>query len=359
MDGASTPAVDGDARLSRRGDLLVVVFYALSSVLFTAIFQKSTDPWSGADFAACTQTFAGYPWAHPVFRFRVLVPLVARAVAAIAPLGLRWVYWGITGLSVFGILVAYRSFLENFLRPAFAALLSLAIIYPMIWNYTLLNKMYFPFDMPGLLLFVLGCHFIYRRNWTGYYPILLLAALNRETSAWIFVPIFLLTSYRHMSLGRLALHFAGQAALWLAVKAGLYIALAGDAMPVFEPRIAFNWNTVYHMLVFRGYGPRDWVKLGLSFGGLWWTFPWVLRRSQPAFVKRALPVVALYVAAVFVGGTFDEVRVYGEFIPLLLTPVLFVVAGSLGGTRPAGAFDLLAPGRRWFGRAGGAPDLPS
>lgn len=348
MLGVPGADAGGEGRLSRRGEIFVLLFYALSGVLFTAIFYKSTDTWSAGDFAACTRTFTGYPWAHPVFRFRVLVPLAARAVAAVVPMGLRWIYWGITGLSVLGILVAYRRFLENFLRPAFAALLSISIIYPMIWNYTLLNKMYFPFDMPGLLLFVLGCHFIYRKNWVGYYAVLLLAALNRETSAWIFVPIFLLTSFRDLPFRRLALHFVAQAAVWLGVKAGLYAALAGGTVPVFEPRVAFNWNTVYHMLVLRGYGPRDWVKLGLSFGGIWWTLPWVLRRPQPAFLKRALPAILLYVGAVFVGGTFDEVRVYGEFIPLLLTPVLFFVARSLGGARPLEEISILAPGERWF-----------
>jgi hypothetical protein len=98
--------------------------------------------------------------------------------------------------------------------------------------------------------------------------------------------------------------------------------------------IAVNGRTILDMLLFRGNALRDWAKLVLAFGGVWWIAPWVLRR-QDRFIRRTTAVVVPFVVVAAAVAVIDEVRQYGELVPVLLTPVLIALASRAGlASRP-------------------------
>jgi hypothetical protein len=307
--------------------LFVLGCYLIVSLLFMGVCFRTTYRWSSSDFDAFTH-FEGY---DPVFRLRILVPILARAISYVVRIDIKLIYQALAVLVTFGLLIAYQRYLANFLRPAFSSIFSLAVVYPMLWNFCLLTNGYLPFDLPSLLFFVMGCHFIYRRNWLAYYPTLALATLNRETACFLIF-VFFFCLYAKMSKRTMFWHVFVQALLWGGLKYSTYVLLGSDSEPLFRLQASSNARVISDMLRLRGNALKDWAKLGLSFGGTWLVLPWVFRR-QPAFLKRSLLVVVPIVTITGFCGIIDEIRVYSELVPILLTPLVYAVAAELGGAK--------------------------
>lgn len=309
--------------------LPAVWIYLALSVMFTGLYHRTTLPWSADDFAAFVRLSQDYRFSSPLFRFRVLTPLLGKLAAYLIPLELTWIFRGLTTAFVFGSLIVYRKYLSNFLRADFATVLSIALIYPMIWNLCLLNKLLLPFDVPSVMLFILGCHLIYRRSWRAYYPVLVLATLNRETSCFLTV-IFLLTMWGELKKSTLAAHLLAQASLWMATKWLVYSAVGPDQRIFLTVRFGHNVQCLRDILVLQNNGPKDLIKLALCCGGIYWFVPWLLR-GQPRFIKRSLFAAVPFLCVVMVMAVFDEIRGHLEVIPLVLTPLLYRMASDLGG----------------------------
>ena len=306
-----------------------VWIYLVISLMFTGLYHQITIEWSGDDYAAFARLSQDYMFSVSLFRFRVLTPLLGRLLAYLLPVELVWIFRGLTTVFVFGSLVAYRKYLSNFMRPDFATLFSIALIYPMVWNLCLLNRLLLPFDVPSVMLFILGCHFIYRRNWRAYYPVLALATLNRETSCFLIV-VFLLSMWGEMRKRTLATHLLAQASLWMATKCLVYATLGPDQRVLSTVRFGINVQCLRDILVLQNNGLKDLIKLALCCGGVYWLIPWLLP-GQPRFVRRSLFAVIPFLCVVMAMHIIDEVRGYLEVIPLVLTPLVYRMASNLGG----------------------------
>jgi hypothetical protein len=297
--------------------------YLAAASLFTLLYYRLTMAWTEADFTACANLDGPWPAYSELFGCRVLVPWLARLIKQITGADYRWVFRALTTLAVTGTLYAYRAYLSNFMRTGFASLTSLAIIYPMVWNLTLLNRLYYPFDVPALLLFVLGCHFIHRRSFRAYYLILILATLNREAGL-ILVLVQVVVSMGLISPRKLALHAVAQIALIVLIRSAVSLAVRGGLPRAPLLTVETNLAVFGDMLALRGNALRDWAKFLLSLGGVWWLVPWAAR-GLPRTIRRGLLAAIPAAGLVLIFGIVDEMRLYIEFIPLLLTPVVYSV----------------------------------
>ena len=300
---------------SLRGILPLV--YLGCAALFVDAYTAMTR-WISPGMDAFTHDGAPFP-----FRYRVLVPGLAR-LAEGAGVPLHLAYFALATLAVFGLLLAYDRFLALFVRRDVARVLALGILYPLAWNYLGLNRMYFPFDMPGIALFTLGLVFLARRQWFLFYPLFALATVNRETT-WFLTVILIAVEWGRIPGRMLLLHVVAQAAIWVAVKFALAQAYPGG--PQFANMIGQNVRTWTGMLTFTNL--KDWGKLLLMFGGLWLLVPFVLR-EQPRFVRRALLTFPVFLLPMLVVGTIDEARLYAEWVPLVATACLLALATRLG-----------------------------
>jgi hypothetical protein len=105
-----------------------------------------------------------------------------------------------------------------------------------------------------------------------------------------------------------------------------------------KSHLGSNARVIIDMILFRASGPRDLVKMLLMFGGVWALLPWIARR-QPVFLKRSLLVLIPLAVLVAAKGVLDEVRLYGEAIPIIMTPVIYKLAAELGGARAVSGAD--------------------
>jgi hypothetical protein len=214
---------------------------------------------------------------------------------------------------------------------ALVVFVPLALTYATAYRY---NNIFFAYDTASVAFFTLGLALVLRREWRWYYPLFVVATLNRETTC------FLTVAYALVALGRerprvILGHVVAQAALWLALKAGLHaLYLANPPMDLgtgglFANQIARTGRilTTVPGLIYLFFIPMGGAgAIALLF----------LRRVQDARVRRLLGVVPLFFLGMMVVGELLEVRIYGELIPIVAVTLLLqfrsIMAEAVGAT---------------------------
>lgn len=253
------------------------------------------------------------------YQYRVLVPALV-----------RWIFYGLVAvgagvsriviaislefLAVVAAFYALRALFERFvsgtLGPVLGALalflvLPFNFIFPKNWPY------WYPWDVPALTFTAIGLLLIHDRRWKLYYPLFIAATLNRETSCFLTI-VLLLTWYQRLPLRQLLAHVAAQAVIWIAIKVAIERAFADH-----EGYGRFYSEALRdNMVVVSDW--KNWPLLFSNFGYLWIPIAIGFRRIESPFIRRALWVVPLFVAIVFKTAQFDELRAYGEMIPIVL-----------------------------------------
>jgi hypothetical protein len=299
--------------------VFVPLVYLGCAALFVDVYTAMTR-WISPGMAAFTHGQAPFP-----FRYRVLVTGLASLLER-AGVPLHLAYFLLATLAVFGLLLAFDRFLALFVRRDFARVLALGILYPLSWNSLGLNRMYFPFDLPGVALFTLALVLLAERRWGLFYAVFALATLNRETT-WLLTFILLAVEWGRLPVRTLVAHVVTQALIWTLIKFTLAHAFPGG--PQFANMVSKNVETWTGMLTFSRAGLRDLLKLLLMFGGLWLLVP-VLYREQPRFIRRALWTFPIFILPMLVVGTIDEARLYAEWVPLVAAACLLPLAARLG-----------------------------
>ena len=299
--------------------IVLPLVYLGCAALFVDAYTLMTR-WISPGMDAFTHGQAPFP-----FRYRVLVTGLAGFLER-AGVPLPWAYFALATLAVFGLLLAFDRFLALFVRRDLARVLALGILYPLSWNYLGLNRMYFPFDLPGVALFTLALVLLAQRRWAWFYVVFALATVNRETT-WLLTVMLLAVEWGRLPVRTLAAHVVAQALVWVAIKFALAQAFPGG--PQFANMVSKNVETWTGMLTLSRAGLRDGMKLVLMFGGLWLLLPFVFR-DQPRFVRRTLATFPVFLLPMLVVGTIDEARLYAEWVPLVAAAALFALSRRLG-----------------------------
>lgn len=257
--------------------------------------------------------------AETPYQNRVLVPTLVRAVEATglnAKLGFTQLdcALAIEAICVIGFFYALRALLRKFIAGnwpptwwAAAGLYALPFHYvlPRAWPY------WYPWDLPAVLFTTLGVLWIREQRWAWYYWVFPFATLNRETTSFLIV-VFALTQFGKMRWFELAQHLASQFAIWIGIKLLLNFTFSRNPGigEYYADALKDNWALVKV--------PASWGTLILVFGFLWLPLLVFARHIQDRFARRALCVVPLFFAFSFVLAQFDELRIYGEMLPLVV-----------------------------------------
>ena len=328
------------ARLARRlaryfddkkpiGVLYHLVLLA-GAAAFTFWYFQCTDEYYQADLTALTHFEADTP-----FQYRILIPYLAQTVLFYWEPVIRFlsggvincdripdlarIYFVITTCSIYGLILAVWAYLSLSLPRRWASWSALIILYPVYWNYCRLSEHYYAYDIPAMALFTLSLYLILTERWKLFYAVFLVAAANRDTSAFISVA-FLVLTLRRDRLGWVCGQVALQAALWLAVKFGLQALFAHNGgQGMFEIHWPETKGIVGDLL--RGRFHQRPMRLLNSYGWLWALLPLTIWKA-PGYMKKLLLLVPPFYAIMAVVAVFDEVRIYNEMVPLILGPVI-------------------------------------
>lgn len=286
--------------------LAFFLFALLFSYHFAFLRAQETFVYAPASPQALAQGTAPTP-----YQYRVLVPAAAGWLAGATGLPLEALFRLLEFAATLALFYAVRAFLLLFTPEArLASLFTLLLAYVLPFNFT--YTFFYPYDLPALLLTTLGLIALYRRQWPAFYALFVLATFNRETSYFLSF-VFLAVSAGREAPGTIAKHLTAQAGLWLLIKGGLFLLFRhnpAQGAGMFE----FQFFRNLEMLA----QPGTWLLLARNWGMLWvFLLLWHGRIRSP-FLRRALLAGLAQLAVLFAVGVIEELRIYGELIPLVL-----------------------------------------
>lgn len=257
------------------------------------------------------------------FQFRVLIPWLAGILSTLTEPFLTvspdsWLR--LTDfISVLLLIYAFRRYISLFIPgDGKAKLMALSVLPILTFNYLQYPcyPKHFPYDMPAILLFTVGLILLYQRRWAIYYPFFILATLNKETACFLTV-VYLLTEAGKSRPKTIAAHCLAQLFIWVAIKHGLYRLYADNpGAGLFEDQFSHNLYLLSR--------PQNYPNLLRIFGGTWISVMFFNRRIKDDFVRRSLLVVFPFLFVMLFMGKLDEIRIYGELIPVVFAAFLII-----------------------------------
>jgi hypothetical protein len=317
---------DATARPGRYERIAWWLVYAAAAWAFNMAYWRRTETLKEATLSALTAFRA-----HTPYQMRLLVPALAHLIEQFVHVPLPHLYFGFSVLATIALIVCFRGYLRLFYPSGFAAAGALLILYPLFWNNVLLNILFYTYDIPAVVVFVLGLRLLIERRWGLYYLVFFIGTWNKETTC--FLTLAMLALYWDQARpARLALHVLAQAAIWMCTKLTLGRLFAGNpGSGNFEHHMLVNLNFLASFFV----RPTTWNwRRLLTFGGVWVLIPLHWPRIPPP-LRRLLIVFPIFCMGMFLVGVLSEVRVYAEMIPVLLVPAMCAVwEPHAGGCAP-------------------------
>lgn len=278
--------------------------------------------------------FVDYPQAvvanteEPPGKYRVLAPFAFEGLVAVVPAERVVVWVGFRWISALAALVATHVLLTTWFpaTPAIAGTLLSAIL--LLLTFT--NSWPHPDHLMEWALSAAAIAAVARGKVLYFAGFLVLAALNRETSAflWLLFAVSFPWSRSH------ALNTIALGAGWVAVYAGLRL---WRGVEWYDPwQVARNIE--FLGLLPPNYDPyfRAYAWFGLALVGpvFWLGFKsWM---KQPRLTRSALVVVIpTFLMTAFCFSSIIETRVFTPLVPMLAAVVMFALSGA--DTRPTGA----------------------
>jgi hypothetical protein len=268
------------------------------------------------------------------YQYRMLVPLFVRLLLnahLIEPASQMAAFAVIQVAFLIALAFVFRRYVSLFIAdPVLASIAALSIYAVLPFNY--FNLPYYPYDIPSVLFFTAGMLLIYQRAWIWFYPLFVVATLNRETSIFLaVVTAFVLFDKYSRSL--LALLIGSQLAIWAAIKGALWMVYQHNrwmGYGLYQFQLKVNLATLFDY-------PIKGVIALATWGCLWIAVVIWHQRIGDERLRRTLWTVPVFVAGMFVAGFVIELRIYGEVLPIVLAAfwvvLLDLVQESVGQRR--------------------------
>jgi hypothetical protein len=247
-----------------------------------------------------------YGTAHRPFVGRALVPLVARVIIELLPVGGRETMSALVYLSLLGFVWALRYLAHAFWPPSArldgAVLFSLLGLAPLMFAHRLI------YDFTTLFLFTLCLALMVRERWAAFLAIYVLSCVNRETTV-LLSAVFLAGFYDRLPIRRLAALTATQGLIFLLIRGALAWQFRDNPGGSFEFNLLFQLLIHYHMpLETAAHVLLGAAALMLVAHGF---------RRKPLFLRRAFLVLAPSLMALYLlFGNPWEIRVFYELYPV-------------------------------------------
>ena len=267
------------------------------------VAQPDVGPHAALQLAAGT--------ASAPYQYRALVPWFVGLFTTV-PSTQATVFAVIAPLVSVGLSIALRVYVRLFLADlavASVAALSAHAVLPLLF----LERPYYPYDLPSVLLFTLGLIAVHRRGWIWFSIWFAIATLNRETSLLLTVAFVAVSRERGP---RFASLLALQVLLWTAIEFALWRA--------FRDSVWLGYGTFELPLITNARALTELsgrALLGVTTGvALSFVAVRLAPRISNEFLRRGLMAVPAIVLITWATGFLRELRVYGEVLPLILVP---------------------------------------
>ena len=286
--------------------------------------------------------------ADKVFQTRLLIPLLSSILSPIIPLIALLFQWIIPypidyevvlqmiNVVALTVLIAALPSLIGMLGCTTSYWTSLFLMIPITWNYIFINGyidgagLYYSYDIPSLTFFVLCLILFLKKRWILFYPIWLLACLNRESACFVSLGAFLLlcdcSDLNPKNLIKrnkhLLYHILFQACIWLLLRAILCYAFRNNPGQFFE-----SPHSMMEFITKIWTGESHWAMQNprwfLSLFGCIWIFPVIMFKYLNSLGRRFATVGLIYLIILIFRSNMMETRVYNELNVIVI--VCFII----------------------------------
>jgi len=303
--------------------LLFIAILVLVSLIFTKYYFLLTNEYYPPSFAEKIASFE----ADKVFQKRFLIPVTASFLSQNTSLSFDQSLKCLTVLFTFSLLYFFKNLLFFFFDGMSSHYWCLLLLIPVGWNYMFINSIYHSYDIPSLFFFCACLYLFLNKRYILFYIIFAVATLNRESTCFITISLFLLFSKfkfnysfqdnltRNSSLIR---HLFSQVVLWFLMV--LLISWFVKDSPGKSYEVTFQMRefiaNIWHGLPswpflntekFFG-NPRCFLTL---FGCVWVVIPF-LWKYIPKDCKKLLLLIPIYMIPALLYANLMETRVYHE-----------------------------------------------
>ena len=309
----------------------------LASISFTYYYFLYTHEYPPGSY----QRIASYD-ANKVFQTRFLITAIASFLEPTIPLHKTIFQWLVPYPINYEVVlqlinVFFLAILLYLIRP-FAKVLgfeipllsSFLILVPLSWNYIFINGfidgagLYYPYDIPSLTFFTAGIILFLQKKWLWFYPVFILACLNRESACFITMGGFLLTFQIGetkfvdflKSNRKVITQVIVQASIWLALRLILSYTFRNNPGEFFEQP-----HSMYDFVSKIVTGESHWAMNNprwflTIFAGIW-LIPLLMWRNLNGSLKRILILGFVYLLILVFRSNMMETRVYNEMNVIL------------------------------------------
>ena len=306
----------------------------LIATVFVVVRIKASSVYIGADLSALIRGEGHIP-----YQYRVLIPFLVGELEALhlvplietilSPLNIPELSAALNStpytaapfvfleiLSVWGLIVAFYRLLTQFpggaIRRALGVSLLLALLV-LVPRLTPDARLWYPSDMPAILVVVLGYLLLFNGKVQLFYPLFILGTLNRETTLFMlplltFLPTGVLRSRRGFT------HACVLFGVWAAIKLALFFLFRGNHGYPMHPNIIVNMELLQDPRVVVVTLTTIVFVAIVAVAAAW--------RSQDPRLRAACQAAALFIVAIFLAGKMDELRIYLELAPLFTIALL-------------------------------------
>lgn len=271
-------------------------------------------------------------------QFRLLIPWIFSGIKAVLSIFHtvpdKALFFMLTIVLCYLILVAFYYLLcEYFESRAMNSWLSAVIIYPMIWNFVIMNGQFFYMDFSILLIIILGFYFIVSEKYNWLILVFFLGTLNHPSVGYLVIA-FLLYNYNKLFKIKTIAYAAILSVIYLGVYKvmDLYFGSTPGYFVIYNlsRNLGLPGELPIHIIIrnlFFNWGGLHVFLLLFILGGAW------KRYRGPLLYINLVSVP--YILSVLVNFSIEEIRNYITIIPFILIPsLLFLSAFDNSFLRP-------------------------
>ena len=308
------------------------LLYFIVSLLFTKYYFLYTSEFYEPAYSINIANFE----ADKVFQKRFLIPVISQFLSEISPVDFEYILKSLTVISMFVILLSFKSLLDLIVKKDYSLFWPLFILLPVSWNYFILNSIYHAYDIPSLMFYLLGICLFLREKYFLFYLIFIFGTFNRESTCFITISLLLIRSTikgssirNNVSLNLpLIKHLLFQTFIWIASVQVIQFVITDCPGNNYEITYSFiqflnamisgqpSWPYLDSSYFFTN--PRCFLTL---FGCSWALIP-LLWKYIPTSCKKLLLLIPIYMVPAILYANLMETRVYHELnvvIALALT----------------------------------------
>ena len=266
---------------------------------------------------------ASFNTAKP-YQFRLLMPVIFDFFKPLHAVYGKYLYnaWNVAAVLLIQV-VFYKLLCGYFKNKKYLLWVAPVILYPILFNYIILNQSYQYYDFTAILFFTVGLYYIMNKNTTALFIFFTIAIINKETAGYLIFA-YMFFNYKTLFTKKVLVNTFLLGVIFIGYKLLLGYIFRANPGDSFEIGYYENIRIVNELL-----SNKTLLKnLALNFGGLYifaiLLFVTRLWKKYPDKRKvfMNLAIVPYYIFGIFI-TYITEVRVYTELIPMIT--VLFLI----------------------------------